>query len=76
MGEMADYYIDLLIDMGWSPFKYKTKEQRYVQCKHCGNSALSWSEGKTKGSWILVEANGEHHQCKLVTMAELRKHRK
>lgn len=59
MGEMADFYIDQMMDAyGWSPFG---GEERTTECKNCGKAGLHWEEDDAR--WVLCEPNGRTHVC-------------
>lgn len=62
MGEMADFYIDRMMDAfpSWSPVGTLREPTR---CKHCGATGLKWFQ--TERGWRLV-AELDHtqvHSC-------------
>jgi len=75
MGEMADYFIEQQLSMGWSPVGPRRKgNQHDVTCSRCGAERLKWRiEG---GTWRLFEdKRGDHnekllHQCGTATESD------
>lgn len=74
MGDMADYYNELGENQGWfaGRSKYspvgKTKINRDVVCKKCGNGRLTWAD--TEIGWRLFDQNAVEHQCNAVTESD------
>lgn len=75
MGEMADYFIEQQLSMGWSPVGPRRKgNQHDVTCSRCGAKRLKWRA--TENGWRLFEdKRGDRnqkleHQCGRATESD------
>ena len=63
MGDMADYYIELGLEQGWSPVgSYRGRSRAYgppVSCNQCGSVTVFW-QSMPGGKFEL--RNAEDHQ--------------
>lgn len=64
MGEMADFYVDQMMDASpeWgSP--YSRPRAEYVTCRNCGKRKLLWALNENR-KYVLVSATtGAQHVC-------------
>lgn len=57
MGEIADWYIDRMLDDGYAPYR----EGHEITCQFCGKRGLEWGNDGRK--WYLINASGYAHKC-------------
>ena len=70
MGDMADYYADLMYDEpNWDDYEDGDgPAQMRKTCRCCGETGLVW--GTTGGKWRLFTEKGKLHACKKVPLKQ------